>query len=60
MIGAGKAQMYVPKAKEVQELDVKKHKGLINQILLLLERFSFEWPAARRRTSIWRRPIWQG
>jgi outer membrane lipoprotein-sorting protein len=35
MIGGGKAQMYNPRAKEVQEADVKKHKDLINEVLLL-------------------------
>src|ERR1700704_1364856 len=35
MIGGGKAQMYNPKANEVQEADIKKHKDLINEVLLL-------------------------
>jgi len=35
MIGSGKAQIYTPKANEVQEADIKKHKGLINEVLLL-------------------------
>jgi outer membrane lipoprotein-sorting protein len=35
MIGGGKAQMYNPKANEVQEADIKKHKNLINEVLLL-------------------------
>jgi outer membrane lipoprotein-sorting protein len=35
MIGGGKAQVYTPKANEVQEADIKKHKDLINEVLLL-------------------------
>jgi outer membrane lipoprotein-sorting protein len=35
MIGGGKAQMYNPKTNEVQEADIKKHKDLINEVLLL-------------------------
>jgi outer membrane lipoprotein-sorting protein len=34
-IGAGKVQSYNPKIKEVQEIDVRKHKDLINEVLLL-------------------------
>lgn len=34
-IGGGIGQMYNPKTKEVQQADVKKHKDLINEVLLL-------------------------
>ena len=35
MIGGGKAQIYTPKTNDVQEFDVKQHKNLINELLLL-------------------------
>jgi len=34
-IGGGKGQVYYPKANEVQVADVKKHRDLVNEVLLL-------------------------
>lgn len=34
-IGAGKGQVYYPKANEVQIADVKKHRDLVNEVLML-------------------------
>ena len=34
-IGGGKAQIYNPKANEVQVADIKKHRDLVNEVLLL-------------------------
>jgi outer membrane lipoprotein-sorting protein len=34
-IGQGKGQVYYPKANEVQVADVKKHRDLVNEVLLL-------------------------
>jgi outer membrane lipoprotein-sorting protein len=34
-LGGGKGQAYYPKANEVQVMDVKKHRDLINELLLL-------------------------
>jgi outer membrane lipoprotein-sorting protein len=34
-IGGGKAFMFTPKTKEAQEADIRKHKDLVNEVLLL-------------------------
>jgi len=34
-IGGGKGQVYYPKANEVQIVDMKKHRDLVNEVLLL-------------------------